>query len=424
MATKVVMEALSPTMEEGRLVKWLKNEGDPGQERRDDRRGRDRQGGHGARRARRRCAAQTTARRGRGRARRHALAVIAAQTRTSMRSSPVRGAAPAGAAPAPAARRSQANETAGQSGAAQRSRRRARPRRRRRKRSRHTARVPRTAAAPPQSGPPAARVRAWQQRRPHAVLAARPPHGVASSGVDLQAFRAAAPAAGSSSATSRARSGAGGSRSRSLPRVRRPTRARGRLEDVPLTQIRKTIARRLVGVDRAVPTFYLTAEFDMDARRRRCAPRWPRWATSTRSRSTTSSSRPSRPRSPQHPEVNAHWLGDKIRYFNRVHIGMAVAIEDGLITPVHLRRRPQAHERDLARGARARRSARASGSSSPRSTRARRSRSRTSACSGSTSSRRSSIRPKSGILAIGARRGEAGRGRRRSSRAGSACASR
>src|SRR6201995_2721111 len=28
MATKVFMEALSPTMEEGRLVKWLKNEGD------------------------------------------------------------------------------------------------------------------------------------------------------------------------------------------------------------------------------------------------------------------------------------------------------------------------------------------------------------------------------------------------------------
>jgi pyruvate dehydrogenase E2 component (dihydrolipoamide acetyltransferase) len=36
----------------------------------------------------------------------------------------------------------------------------------------------------------------------------------------------------------------------------------------------------------------------------------------------------------QHPEVNAHWLGDRIRYFNRVHLGMAVAIEDGLITPV------------------------------------------------------------------------------------------
>jgi pyruvate dehydrogenase E2 component (dihydrolipoamide acetyltransferase) len=36
----------------------------------------------------------------------------------------------------------------------------------------------------------------------------------------------------------------------------------------------------------------------------------------------------------QHPEVNAHWRGDAIRHFNRVHIGMAVAIDDGLITPV------------------------------------------------------------------------------------------
>jgi pyruvate dehydrogenase E2 component (dihydrolipoamide acetyltransferase) len=35
-----------------------------------------------------------------------------------------------------------------------------------------------------------------------------------------------------------------------------------------------------------------------------------------------------------HPEVNAAWMGDKIRYHNRVHLGMAVAIEDGLITPV------------------------------------------------------------------------------------------
>jgi pyruvate dehydrogenase E2 component (dihydrolipoamide acetyltransferase) len=35
-----------------------------------------------------------------------------------------------------------------------------------------------------------------------------------------------------------------------------------------------------------------------------------------------------------HPECNAHWMGDKIRYFTRVDLGMAVAIEDGLITPV------------------------------------------------------------------------------------------
>ena len=36
----------------------------------------------------------------------------------------------------------------------------------------------------------------------------------------------------------------------------------------------------------------------------------------------------------EHPEVNAHWLNDKIRHFNRIHLAMAVAVEDGLITPV------------------------------------------------------------------------------------------
>jgi pyruvate dehydrogenase E2 component (dihydrolipoamide acetyltransferase) len=36
----------------------------------------------------------------------------------------------------------------------------------------------------------------------------------------------------------------------------------------------------------------------------------------------------------QHPECNAHWLGDRIRQFNRVHLGMAVATDDGLIVPV------------------------------------------------------------------------------------------
>ena len=36
----------------------------------------------------------------------------------------------------------------------------------------------------------------------------------------------------------------------------------------------------------------------------------------------------------QHPEVNAHWLGDRIRQHHRVHLGMAVATPDGLIVPV------------------------------------------------------------------------------------------
>ena len=36
----------------------------------------------------------------------------------------------------------------------------------------------------------------------------------------------------------------------------------------------------------------------------------------------------------QHPEVNALWLGVRIRQFDRVHLGMAVATDDGLIVPV------------------------------------------------------------------------------------------
>jgi pyruvate dehydrogenase E2 component (dihydrolipoamide acetyltransferase) len=36
----------------------------------------------------------------------------------------------------------------------------------------------------------------------------------------------------------------------------------------------------------------------------------------------------------QHPQVNASWLGDKIRYNNHIHIGVAVAVDEGLLVPV------------------------------------------------------------------------------------------
>jgi pyruvate dehydrogenase E2 component (dihydrolipoamide acetyltransferase) len=36
----------------------------------------------------------------------------------------------------------------------------------------------------------------------------------------------------------------------------------------------------------------------------------------------------------QHPNCNSHWGGDHIRQFSRVHLGVAVAVEDGLITPI------------------------------------------------------------------------------------------
>jgi pyruvate dehydrogenase E2 component (dihydrolipoamide acetyltransferase) len=103
--------------------------------------------------------------------------------------------------------------------------------------------------------------------------------------------------------------------------------------DVPLTQIRKTIARRLVESIGPVPTFYLTAEFDLERAaemRTAMAELGDEYKVSfndivMKAVATALA---------QHPECNAHWLGDHMRYFNRVHLGMAVAVEDGLITPV------------------------------------------------------------------------------------------
>ncbi|HJR64157.1 MAG TPA: dihydrolipoamide acetyltransferase family protein, partial [Gemmatimonadaceae bacterium] len=107
----------------------------------------------------------------------------------------------------------------------------------------------------------------------------------------------------------------------------------GDFTDVPLSQMRKTIARRLVESIGPVPTFYLTMEVEMERAaemREAMAAIGDEYKVSfndilMKAVATALA---------QHPEVNAHWLGDRIRSFNRVHLGMAVAIEDGLITPV------------------------------------------------------------------------------------------
>jgi pyruvate dehydrogenase E2 component (dihydrolipoamide acetyltransferase) len=104
-------------------------------------------------------------------------------------------------------------------------------------------------------------------------------------------------------------------------------------EDVPLTQIRKTIAKRLAESIGPIPTFYLTAEFDLT----RVAEMRAAMAVSGDEFKVSFNDivlKATATALAMHPEVNAHWLGDRIRKFNRVHLGMAVAIPDGLITPV------------------------------------------------------------------------------------------
>jgi pyruvate dehydrogenase E2 component (dihydrolipoamide acetyltransferase) len=124
----------------------------------------------------------------------------------------------------------------------------------------------------------------------------------------------------------------GGGQRPSAPASQRPAR-QGDFEDVALTQIRKTIARRLSESIGPIPTFYLTSEFDLSRvteMRMAMAEMGDEFKVSVndiilKATATALS---------QHPEVNAHWLGDKIRHHNRVHLGMAVATQDGLIVPV------------------------------------------------------------------------------------------
>jgi pyruvate dehydrogenase E2 component (dihydrolipoamide acetyltransferase) len=107
----------------------------------------------------------------------------------------------------------------------------------------------------------------------------------------------------------------------------------GDFHDEPLTQIRKTIAKRLSESIGPIPTFYLTSEFDLSRvteMRAAMAEMGDEFKVSVNDiilKATATALA-------QHPEVNAHWLGDKIRYHNRVHLGMAVATPDGLIVPV------------------------------------------------------------------------------------------
>jgi pyruvate dehydrogenase E2 component (dihydrolipoamide acetyltransferase) len=103
-------------------------------------------------------------------------------------------------------------------------------------------------------------------------------------------------------------------------------------EDVPLTQIRKTIAKRLAQSLGPIPTFYLTSEIDMErvAEAREALNALGQGKVSFNDITIKAVALALK----QHRACNAWWQDDHIRYWNDVHVGMAVAIEEGLITPV------------------------------------------------------------------------------------------
>ncbi len=103
-------------------------------------------------------------------------------------------------------------------------------------------------------------------------------------------------------------------------------------EDVSISSMRKTIARRLSESKFSAPHFYLTMSINMDK------------AVESRQKLNEVSSikisfndiviKAVALSLRQHPAVNASWLGEVIRYNHHIHIGVAIAVEEGLLVPV------------------------------------------------------------------------------------------
>jgi pyruvate dehydrogenase E2 component (dihydrolipoamide acetyltransferase) len=103
-------------------------------------------------------------------------------------------------------------------------------------------------------------------------------------------------------------------------------------EEVPVSQMRKTIAKRLAESKFSAPHFYLTMEINMDKaiEARKSINDVSPVKISFNDMVIKAVAAALR----QHPDVNVSWLGDKMRKNHHIHIGVAVAVKDGLLVPV------------------------------------------------------------------------------------------
>lgn len=309
MATKVFMEALSPTMEEGRLVKWLKNEGDAVKN------------GETLAEVETDKAIMELVARGDGVLRKRLInegdarpvaTLIGIIAGADENIDDLVGGAGAPAAPAAAPQAAQPKaEAPAPSASPQQAPPAAQP----------SAPAPAPQAAPTGGGAAGGQVRSSPLARRMA----------SEKGVDLGNIQGSGPGGRIIKRDIESAQAAPSAATRSPLAAHRSSGAD--YQDVALTQIRKTIAKRLSESIGPIPTFYLTAEFDLTRvteMRTAMAEMGDEFKVSIndilmKAVATALS---------QHPEVNAHWLGDKIRYHSRVHLGMAVATNDGLIVPV------------------------------------------------------------------------------------------
>ncbi|HOQ60667.1 MAG TPA: dihydrolipoamide acetyltransferase family protein [Vicinamibacterales bacterium] len=117
-----------------------------------------------------------------------------------------------------------------------------------------------------------------------------------------------------------------------FPRAFVPPAGQGpEVRDVVLSTVRRTIAKRLVQSKGPVPHFYLTVDIEMDrAWSAYRAIRDRKLPISINDIVVKASALALR----RHPELNASFAGDHVKQYSRVHIGIAVALDDGLVTPV------------------------------------------------------------------------------------------
>jgi pyruvate dehydrogenase E2 component (dihydrolipoamide acetyltransferase) len=107
---------------------------------------------------------------------------------------------------------------------------------------------------------------------------------------------------------------------------------RGGYRDIELSLIRKTIAKRMLESKQTVPHFYATVEIDIE----------PAMAFREQLNTATDSKigftdilvKTAAATLMNHPNVNAAYLGNSMRQFGEAHVAVAVALDDGLVTPV------------------------------------------------------------------------------------------
>ncbi len=121
-----------------------------------------------------------------------------------------------------------------------------------------------------------------------------------------------------------------------LPTPHAPAAVRGggEYEDVPLSQLRKTMTRRLAASIGPVPHFFLTSEVDMERAAEARAALNPELGDRGKISFNDIVLKATALALTKHRACNAWFQEDHIRYWNEVHLGMAVAVPDGLITPV------------------------------------------------------------------------------------------